>query len=389
MTTVAWFHPLSGIAGDMALGSLLDAGADIDEVRRVLDGLGVDGWTLHAERVERSSLAATHAVVTTTETHHHRHWSTIEQLLTDAELPDRVRQRALAVFEALAIAEGAVHGIDPRDVHFHEVGAIDAIVDIVGTCAALESLGVDEIHAAPVTVGVGTISAAHGVLPNPPPAVVRLLDGIPTVGVDIGLELTTPTGAAIVAALATTVGPIPSMVVGATGFGAGTRDLPGRPNVTQVVLGTVNEPTTDTERTTRQLVELATNLDDVTPELLGHAVDALIEAGALDAWITPIVMKKGRPAHGLHVLCDPAATGRLTDVVFRLTGTLGVREIPVTRHAQPRRVVTVTVDGHPIDVKIGPERAKAEFDQVLAVADTTGRTPADVAAEAERQASVT
>ncbi len=387
MTTVAWFHPVSGIAGDMALGALLDAGADFDAVVATIEGLGVDGWSLDTERVQRSSLAATRAVVDAPEHHHHRHWSDIRDMLTVAELPERVRSRALQVFEALAVAEAAVHGINPEEVHFHEVGALDAIVDIVGVCAALESLGVDRVCSAPVTVGVGSIRAAHGVLPNPAPAVVRLLEGRPTVGVDIDLELTTPTGAAIIAALAESVGPMPEMTVGATGFGAGTRDLPGRPNVTQVVLGELGEdPGGQAGVLSEELVELSTNLDDVTGELLAHTIDTLLADGALDAWATPAVMKKGRPAHVLHILCRPTDHRRLAGVVFRLTGTLGIRERRVTRHAQPRSTITVDVDGQPVTVKLGPERAKAEFDDVVTAAAALDRSPLDVAAAAERLA---
>jgi uncharacterized protein (TIGR00299 family) protein len=319
VTTIAWFHPVSGIAGDMALGALLDAGADLDSVTATIEGLGVDGWSLGSERVQRSSLAATRALVDAPEHHHHRRWSDIREMLTAAELPARVRDRALRVFEALAVAEAAVHGITPEEVHFHEVGALDAIVDIVGVCAALESLGVDRVCSAPITVGTGSITAAHGVLPNPAPAVVRLLAGLPTRGVDVDLELTTPTGAAIVAALAESVGPMPVMTVGATGFGAGTRDLPGRPNVTQVVLGEVASDAPGV--VTEDLVELATNLDDITGELLAHSIDGLLAAGALDAWASPVVMKKGRPAHTLHALCRPELSATITAAIFRTTGS--------------------------------------------------------------------
>ena len=383
MTTIAWFHPVSGIAGDMALGALLDAGADIDEVRAAIGGLGVDGWSLDRETVDRSNIAATRALVEAPEHHHHRRWSDIRGLLNAAEMAPRTRNRALRVFEALAIAEAKVHGIEPDEVHFHEVGALDAIVDIVGVCAALESLGVDEVHSAPVAVGLGAINAAHGVLPNPAPAVVRLLEGIRTRGVDIDLELTTPTGAAIVAALAETVGPIPAMTIGATGFGAGTRDLPGRPNVTQVIIGQSDKSTTIT---TEQLVELATNIDDLTGELLAHAIDTLLERGALDVWAVPIVMKKGRPAHTLNVLCAPPNRAALLASVFELTGTLGVREQVVDRHALPRRIITVMISGLEVRVKVGPHRAKAEFEDTIVAAAALGRLPADIAAEAERAA---
>ena len=266
MTTrnVAWLHPFSGIAGDMTLGALLDAGAELSFVISTLEGLNVDGWSLTTEQVDRNGIRATRAVVDAPEQHHHRRWSDIRLLLEQASLPGRVQARALAVFEALAVAEGEVHGLPSDEVHFHEVGALDAIVDIVGSCAALESLNIDEVASGPVAVGVGSISAAHGILPNPPPAVVNLLEGIPTVSVDIDMELTTPTGAAIVKALADRVGPMPDMTIAGSGYGAGTRDLPDRANVTQVVVGTSTEVETAGGKGVDTVTELSTNLDDVT-----------------------------------------------------------------------------------------------------------------------------
>lgn len=390
--TVAWFDPISGIAGDMALGALLDAGADLNYVTAQLQMLGLDGWQLSAERVTRNELAATRAIVDAPEGHHHRRWRDIRSLLETAPLADRVSGRALAVFEALAVAEGQVHGVPADEVHFHEVGALDAIVDIVGVCAALESFGVDTVCCGPVAVGKGTINAAHGVLPNPPPAVVNLLAGRPMVGVDIDVELTTPTGAAIVAALAGHFGASPAMTITSAGYGAGTRDLPGRPNVTGVLIGTAasNEhlpspaaglAAVQRAGSTTELVELAANLDDVTGEVLGHAIEALLDAGALDAWAVPIVMKKGRPAHTLTALCRPEDVTRVADLAARLTGTLGLRARTVLRTALQRHTSTVDVDGHTIRVKHGPHRSKPEWDDVVAAAEALNRTPADVARE--------
>ncbi len=385
MTTrnVAWLHPFSGIAGDMTLGALLDAGAELSFVISTLEGLNVDGWSLTTEQVDRNGIRATRAVVDAPEQHHHRRWSDIRLLLEQASLPDRVQARALAVFEALAIAEGKVHGLPPDEVHFHEVGALDAIVDIVGSCAALESLNIDEVASGPVAVGVGSISAAHGILPNPPPAVVNLLEGIPTVSVDIDTELTTPTGAAIVKALADRVGPMPDMTINGSGYGAGTRDLVDRANVTQVVVGTSAHVDTGTEIWEETVTELSTNLDDVTGEVLGHAIGQLVDAGALDAWATPIVMKKGRPAHTLSVLATPTDAPRLVDIMMSATGTLGVRTRQIERTVAARRMVTVSVDGHHIDVKVSDFRVKAEFDHVLAAAKALGLRVSEVAARAE------
>lgn len=394
--TVAWFQPTSGIAGDMALGALLDAGASIERVTEVLDGLAVDGWQLAAERVKRGSIAATHAVVTTTEQHHHRRWADIRDLLDASSLGDRVKARAHSVFAALAHAEAEVHGISRQEVHFHEVGALDAIVDVVGTAAALEDLGIDRVACGPVAVGTGTTTGSHGIVGNPPPAVVRLLAGFETVGVDTPIELTTPTGAAIVAALAKRSSPMPAMVVTACGFGAGTADPPHRPNVTSVVVGKPVGTHNDTREqdgdgaainTTQNVTQLSTNVDDVTGEALAHTLAALIEAGALDAWVVPIVMKKGRPAHTLEVLCDPALAAQLTDQVMALTGTLGVRHTTTSRTVAPRTSITVQLKvddaSHSVRVKVGPHRAKAEFADVVAAASALNKPAATIAAEAE------
>ena len=380
---VAWFHPFSGIAGDMTLGALLDAGADLDFVVATLDGLNVDGWALSTEQVDRNGIRATRAVVDAPEQHHHRHWTDIRSLLEHADIPDRVKSRSLAVFEVLAVAEGKVHGVSPEEVHFHEVGALDAIVDIVGSCAALESLNIDEIASGPVAVGVGTISAAHGILPNPPPAVVNLLENIPTVSVDVDLELTTPTGAAIVKGLATSVGPLPDMTITASGYGAGTRDLSDRANVTQVIIGTATPTGATSDEPMETVIELATNLDDITGEQLGHAITELMEAGALDAWVTPILMKKGRPAHTLSVLVAPVQAPELAGLVMSVTGSLGVRTRQLDRVVAQRHTVTVSVDGHDIDVKVSDVRIKAEFDQVTVAARALGLPAQEVAARAE------
>lgn len=393
--TVAWFHPVSGIAGDMALGALLDAGASLNYVRDALDALGVAGWQLDAEPVKRGGIAATKAVVTTAEQHHHRRWRDIADLLAAAELPsERVRQRAQAVFEQLAQAEGEIHGINPAEVHFHEVGALDAIIDIVGTAAALESLGVDAVGCGEVAVGSGQVSTEHGILANPPPAVVRLLEGFEVRGVDVAVELTTPTGAAIVAALAGTSAPLPPLTITASGYGAGTADMSNRPNVTQVIIGqrsavsVVGAGASMTPVAEQaELTELSTNLDDVTGEVLTHAVAALMDAGALDAWVVPIIMKKGRPAHCLHALCWPATAAVYTELMMSLTATLGVRATTVQRTANPRRSVVVDVDGQSVAVKIGPHRAKAEWDDVESAAAALGCAPFEVAVRAEQAAA--
>ncbi|MGC8626379.1 MAG: LarC family nickel insertion protein [Acidimicrobiales bacterium] len=234
---VAWFHPFAGIAGDMALGALVDAGAQVDEVTSLLSRLPVDGWQVEAQQVMRGGLACTQLVVKAHDETTARTYKDILTILAAAGYPQRLAERAHAVFAALARAEGRLHGMAPEDVHFHEVGSLDTIIDVVGTCAALEVLGVDEVRSGPVTLGLGTVHAAHGRLPNPAPAVVKLLEGAPIAGTAIDAELTTPTGAALLAALCSHWGPAPGMVLRASGFGAGTMDLAGMPNATHVIIG--------------------------------------------------------------------------------------------------------------------------------------------------------
>jgi pyridinium-3,5-bisthiocarboxylic acid mononucleotide nickel chelatase len=387
MTRVAWFHCFNGVAGDMTLGALLHAGADLESITDVLDRLPMSGWSLAAERVMRNGIASTRAVVQVhDDDHRHRPWRDIEAMLDKASLPARIDERARAVFRRLAKVEGAIHGVASDDVEFHEVGSLDAIVDVVGACAALESLAIDEIVCSPITTGLGTVRGAHGLLPNPAPAVVALLKGLPTVGVDVPLELATPTGVALMVTLATNFGPLPSMVVDRVGYGAGTRELEGRPNVVQVVIGDAT-PTTAWSTPAQPVVQLEANVDDITGEVLAHTIAALLAAGAHDAWVTPIVMKKGRPAYIVSVLCDPGQVQTLGDTLVRETGTLGVRGRPIDRWPQARSDATVYVDGEPIRVKLSSTRAKVEHDDALAAAQRLGRPLRDVLRDAEHAAT--
>jgi pyridinium-3,5-bisthiocarboxylic acid mononucleotide nickel chelatase len=384
--TTAWFHCFSGIAGDMALGSLIDAGADLDEVRNICHHLPVGGWDLDAEPVLRGGIAATHAVVRAKDDGVVRTAAHITALVAEARLPSRVEARAMATFRALAEVEGALHRRPPEQVHFHEVGGIDALIDVVGTCAALEVLGVDTVHGSVVATGTGMVRAGHGLLPNPAPAVVRLLAsvGAPTRGLDVGVELTTPTGAALLAALASGFGPLPAMAVEATGFGAGTRDMEERPNVTQVVLGEPLKEPTGGDGQPVTLLEV--NVDDATGEVLAHAVAALLDAGAHDAWITPILMKKGRPAHTVSALCDPALASRVSRILVAETGSLGVRGATIGRWPLARTEASVEVDGHPVRLKVSPGRIKVEHDDAARVARRTGRPLREVLSLAEQAA---
>lgn len=377
---VAWFHPFSGVAGDMALGSLIDAGADINEVRSMLDLLNLPGWSLDAEPVLRGGIAGTKIHVHIAESTVVRTAASIDALVAAAPLPERVAERARLVFAALARAEGKLHRSEPAQVHFHEVGGTDAIIDVVGTCAALEVLGIDTVRSASVATGTGMVRAAHGIIPNPSPAVVELLRGAPTRGVEVPVELTTPTGAAILAALVDRWGALPAMRIEAHGFGAGTRELDGRPNLTQVVIGeTEGAAIVDGQ----PLVELATNLDDVTGEVLAHTVAALLDAGAHDAWLVPATMKKGRPGHVLHALADVAVLDAVRDAIVAETGTLGVRLTRIGRWTEPRHFDTVASELGEARVKVSAHRVKAEYDDAARLAEARRAPLREVQADLE------
>jgi uncharacterized protein (TIGR00299 family) protein len=377
----AWFHPFSGIAGDMALGSLLDAGADLDAVRDMLRALDLNGWELDAEDVLRGGIGGTKAHVRMSSTTVVRTAASIDALLVAAPLPDRVRERARAIFAALARSEGRLHRMDPAQVHFHEVGAVDAIVDIVGTCAALEVLGIDDVCSGPVTTGLGMVKAAHGTIPNPAPAVIDLLHDAPTRGVDSPIELTTPTGAAILAGLVSDWGPMPPMRITASGFGAGARELDGRPNLTQVVIGELDESVLDEGQ---PVVLLATNVDDVTGEVLAHTISALLDAGAHDAWLTPVLMKKGRPGHIVSALADVALAEQVRRVMVAETGSFGVRGQRLERWPEARRTDTVETETGPVRVKVSPGRAKVEHDDAARLAAHRRAPLRDVVADIEQ-----
>lgn len=381
MTRQLWCNPSLGVAGDMLLAALLDVGADERAVRDQLGRLGLDGWSLEVGCTTRQGLVATRAEVVTVGHQHHRPWSDIDAMLRDSGLDPDVAEGARRTFRALGEAESRVHGVSIDEVHFHEVGAVDAIIDIVGSWAALATLGVSTVTASAVGLGAGTAAMAHGVVQVPAPAVLELLVGVPMVPVHAERETATPTGVALLTTMVRDWGPPPPGTLLATGRGSGTWDPPTHPNVVTVVL---SEPVADrtAEHTTVVATLLETNLDDVTPEDLASLLERALRAGADDAWITPAVMKKGRPAHQLSVLCRPELADALCQLVARETGTLGIRERRVSKHELHRRTVSVQLDGCTIRVKIGPHGAKPEHDDVVAAANATGRPVRDVAAAA-------
>lgn len=372
---LALIDPFAGLAGDMFLAALLDAGASLEAVRSSVSATGLSGWTLDAEQVVDHGLRAARVHVRVGDTATERQARELIELARRAR-PQPVADAAVAVLEALAATEGGLHGADPAEVHLHELGGHDTIVDVVGVCAALHELGVTRLHCRPVPLGRGTVRTRHGVLPVPAPATAALLAGAVVVETDLPGETVTPTAAALLATLGVRWDAPPPFTAGPVGYGAGSRRLADRPNVAVVRLGAAAGAEVE------QLVHLATNLDDVTGETVGFAMEQLSAAGALDVWVTPAIMKKSRPAHVLNVLARGADAAALREVLWRETGSLGVRSARVDRHALPRDEAVVDVAGHAVRVKRGPYGRKAEHDDVAAAARALGRPLRDVAREA-------
>jgi uncharacterized protein (TIGR00299 family) protein len=374
--TVAWVDASAGASGDMLLGALVGAGADLVVLQAAVDALGTEPVRLTARPVTRAGLAATQVEVAAPASDVRRTWPDVRALISAAGLAGPVRDRALDVFARLARAESAAHGIPADEVHFHEVGALDSLADVVGVCAALHDLAVSEVHCTPVALGQGTVRTEHGLLPVPGPAVLAVLAeaGAPVGAGDVDGEACTPTGAALLAATVTGWGGLPDLRVTATGTGAGSRDTAGRPNVLRVVLG---EPAASNAHTDDAVV-LEANVDDLDPRVWPGVLAALLAAGASDAWLTPILMKKGRPAHTLSALASPHAVDAVRRVMFTESSTIGVREHRVGKRALDRETRTVRVDGAEVRVKVATldgqiVNVSPEYDDVAAAAVALGR----------------
>lgn len=344
---IAYLDCASGISGDMTLAALVDAGVDPAAIQAGLDTLGLPGVRLVVAEVKRSGFRATHVSIEHPPEQAHRHLHHITDLIDASGLGDRQKELAKRIFTRLGEAEAKVHGVPIRKVHFHEVGAIDSIADICGAAIGWDLLGVDRIQASPIPTGRGTIDMDHGRLSVPAPATAELLCGIPLAESHVELELTTPTGAAIVATLVDAFGPVPAMKIAKIGYGAGTKDLATQPNVLRLFVGeTVEAPAAD------QVWVVETNLDDVSGEVIGHATTKLWERGALDVYTTAVQMKKNRPGVVLTVLCPGAELERIEKTLFRETGTLGVRRWPVSRHKLERKPHRVETPFGPVEGKL-------------------------------------
>lgn len=384
---IAYLDCCGGISGDMLLAALIDAGAEVKVLRGHLESLGLQGYRLQTWEERKQGWRGTRVAVEVTADQPERHLREILRLLDAADLPARVREKAAEVFRRLAEAEARVHGTSIDEVHFHEVGAVDAIIDVVGSILALHHLGVERIHCSPLPTGYGYVRARHGLLPVPAPATAELLRGVPVRGIPAEGELVTPTGAALATSLAANFGPLPDMVVERIGYGLGTYTY-AVPNVVRVFVGT----TTGQGMRREAVAVLETDIDDLNPELFPYVDQLLRKAGALDVILTQVLMKKGRPGVRLSVLCHPGCEERLLAIIFRETSTLGVRVRQEERALLHREVLQVVLPGGEVRVKVGylPDGTVAqlspEFEDCRSLAERTGRPLLDVYREATGRA---
>jgi uncharacterized protein (TIGR00299 family) protein len=384
----AYFDCFSGISGDMTLGALVDAGCPLGLLRDELKGLDVPSWEISAEKVWKNGMAATHVSVRTEDTQTHRSLTTILGVLEKSKLAAAVSERASAIFRRLAEAEAAVHDVPIEKIHFHEVGAADAIVDIVGACFGFSALGIERFACSALNVGGGTAKMAHGVLPVPAPATARLLLGKPTYSNGVQKELVTPTGAAIVATLCQTFGPQPPMRMESIGYGAGTTDLEGQPNVLRIMVGEsleVSEAEFDEE-----VRVIEANLDDLNPQVYGYFVERALAVGALDVFTAPVQMKKGRPGTLLTLLCKPDRAKELMDLVFAETTTFGLRSYTAQRRVLPREWESVQTRFGEVRLKVARVKGKIlqvspEYEDCRKLAEEKKVALREVMEEAMRQ----
>lgn len=385
---IAYFDCFSGASGDMILGACLNAGVDLGEMRSHLAGLNVAGMRLDAQNIRKQGFAATQVdvVVDPSADKPHRHLKHVREIIEKSQLPSAVRERAIAIFTRLAEAEAAVHGTTIEKVHFHEVGAIDAIVDIVGASLALELLGVDQVRCSPIPTGSGTITCDHGVMPVPAPATAELLKGVPLAACDEVGELTTPTGAAILTTLADSYGPLPAMQVERIGIGAGRRDGRTRANILRLMIGEVGAASEDEED---EVLVLEANLDDVSGQIIGHVYDALFEIGALDVYTVPVHMKKNRPGTQLTVIAPLHLRDEVETILFTETTTFGIRSYRCSRRKLARAFETVDTPAGSIRIKVGRRSGRVvtaapEYEDCREAAAATGKPLKQIMDEAMR-----
>jgi uncharacterized protein (TIGR00299 family) protein len=368
-----YFDCFAGASGDMILGALVGAGVDPHALIEQLQLLGVGGWQIDFERVDRSGISSTYATVQTAHEHAHRHLSDILKIIYESRLNDRVKDRAARIFSRLAEAEAHVHNLPVEKIHFHEVGALDAIIDVCGAAVGFDLLGIEQFVCSPLRVGFGMAKMAHGTFPIPPPAVAELLKGNPIYAGDIEGEFVTPTGAAIITTVCDRFEALPWMKIHATGYGAGSRNPEGFPNALRLLVGETENASGGLDE---NLLMIETNIDDMSPQIFGHVMDRAFNLGALDCYLTQTQMKKNRPGILISILCRPTDREKLLEMLFSETTTIGARSYEVTRRALARETVRVDTAFGPIDVKVahanGQLKAMPEFEQCRAAAEKAG-----------------
>lgn len=375
-----YFDCFAGASGDMILGALIALGLNEKDFLQKLSKLGVSDYKISFEIVDRSGISSIKANVIVPVENEHRHLRDIEKIIDDSALADTVKTRAKLIFENLAKAEASVHGIEPEKVHFHEVGAMDAIIDIVGACIGFEMLQIERFICSKIHVGSGFVQMQHGKFPVPPPAVAELLSkkNVPIYSTEIQGELLTPTGAAIITTVCEDFGPIAAMEIDRVGYGAGSRQHDNFPNVLRLVLGKTDNFKTKTDLETEKLLVLETNIDDLSPEILGYVMERAFELGALDFWFIPIQMKKNRPAIMLSLLCNPSDKDKFLRFIFSETTTLGVRVKEVDRNCLSRTASKISTDLGEITLKTGKldgkiVNVKPEYEELRRIAIESGR----------------
>jgi uncharacterized protein (TIGR00299 family) protein len=378
---IAYFDCFSGISGDMTLGALIHLGVPETWLKTQLAKLPISGYSIGSQLTESSSIQAVRVDVRVEKEQPHRHYGQVVDEIEKSELPDPIKKNSLKIFDRIAEAEAKIHGCAKKEVHFHEVGAVDAIVDIVGACLAVDYLGIESVCASPLALGSGFVECQHGVLPVPAPATVEILKNVPVYGGNQKCELVTPTGAAIISFFADNFGPLPPMRVAGVGYGAGSHQLEKQPNLLRIVIGESNEPKEISDD--QALVVVESNIDDMNPEFYGYLMDRLFDDGALDVWLAPIYMKKNRPGTMIQALCRVADQRGIVQRILSETTTLGVRFYPIQREVLERRDIRIDTDFGRITAKKivetnGRERIVPEFEVCKAIAIEHGLPLKDV-----------
>jgi TIGR00299 family protein len=386
-----YFDCFAGASGNMILAALVALGVDEKELIEQIRLLDISDFEIEFSVRDKSGISAVHAEVKVPHEHAHRHLHHIEQIINDSRLSENVKKRAVEIFTNLARAEAKIHGIDIKKVHFHEVGAMDAIIDVVGACIGFEMLGVEKFVCSKIHVGSGFAQMAHGKFPIPPPAVAELLQNAPIYSTEIEGELITPTGAAIIATVCDEFGKIPEMRIEKTAYGAGTRDYKDFPNALRLILGEIETDSetkqkSDERTQTDRLLLIETNIDDLSPQVLGFVMERAFELGALDCWFTPIQMKKNRPATMVSILCEKSRREVLSNLLYTETSTLGVRVREIERECLPRETVEIETELGKVSVKtarLGGEivNAKPEYDQIREIALKSNKSLREVERE--------